>query len=377
MIIEASEKSKKKTIEAIKGIQEKLSSLKTAKKKEKKKYFITTKDMQKVTGNIIWTAAENLSTRLRLAKIYPWIQPGYRTKKAKCIRNRDKLSKNLTQLEVELAQLPKYHVHKHECCRYVTYTDAAMNEKYVDLGGCGRFFNNEQYLPIIPPAEPDHYSLRVDRKRMEQRLGLKEGEGTIAIMELFSVYLMVSLVYGNEDDNTCQWSKANNDPSFMDENLNHHVNVVKFRHIPHKDAPQIIMVDNLNCVYWLVKGTKNAAEHKCVDFMLEQIARMTKDWHVIYAYVASARNPGALRAQVQQQDTYFLLFYRKEEERKGNWPFLGAAAQMALRIPLEVHFQHFWDLLPKRFSGSFWKLILIISGACCPNGSQETSGGSF
>ena len=85
----------------------------------------------------------------------------------------------------------------------------------------------------------------------------------------------------------------------------------------------------------------------------------------------------ALRAPVQQQYTYFLLLYRKEEERKGNWPFLGAAAQMALRIPLEVHFEHFWALLPKWFSGSFWKLILLISRACCPNGSQEASGGSF
>ena len=33
-------------------------------------------------------------------------------------------------------------------------------------------------------------------------------------------------------------------------------------------------------------------------------------------------------------------FYRKEEEKKGNWPFLGAAAQMALRKPLEVHFEY-------------------------------------
>ena len=85
----------------------------------------------------------------------------------------------------------------------------------------------------------------------------------------------------------------------------------------------------------------------------------------------------ALRAQVQQQDTYFLFFYRKEEERKGNWPFLGAAAQMALRIPLEVHFEHFWCLLPKWLSGSLWRLILSISEPCCPNGSQEASEGSF
>ena len=33
-------------------------------------------------------------------------------------------------------------------------------------------------------------------------------------------------------------------------------------------------------------------------------------------------------------------FYRKEEEKKGNWPFLGAAAQMALRKPLEAHFEY-------------------------------------
>ena len=33
-------------------------------------------------------------------------------------------------------------------------------------------------------------------------------------------------------------------------------------------------------------------------------------------------------------------FYRKEEEKKGNWPFLGAAARMALRKPLEAHFEY-------------------------------------
>ena len=30
-----------------------------------------------------------------------------------------------------------------------------------------------------------------------------------------------------------------------------------------------------------------------------------------------------------------------------------------------------------RLSGSLWRLILSISGACWPNGSQEVSGGSF
>jgi len=70
---------------------------------------------------------------------------------------------------------------------------------------------------------------------------------------------------------------------------------------------------------------------------------------------------------------------------------------MALRRPLEAHFEHFWSLLAKWLSGclwklilsisevllakwlsgSLWRLILSISGACWPNGSQETSGDSL
>ena len=37
----------------------------------------------------------------------------------------------------------------------------------------------------------------------------------------------------------------------------------------------------------------------------------------------------------------------------------------------------FWALLPKWLSGYLWRFILSISGPCCPNGSQEASGGSF
>ena len=50
---------------------------------------------------------------------------------------------------------------------------------------------------------------------------------------------------------------------------------------------------------------------------------------------------------------------------------------MALRRLLEIHFEHFWNLLAKLFSGGLWKLILSISGTCWPNGSQVASGGSF
>ena len=53
------------------------------------------------------------------------------------------------------------------------------------------------------------------------------------------------------------------------------------------------------------------------------------------------------------------------------------AAQIALRRLLEARFEHFWALLPKWLSGSLWRLILIISGPCCPNGSQKASGSSF
>ena len=65
----------------------------------------------------------------------------------------------------------------------------------------------------------------------------------------------------------------------------------------------------------------------------------------------------ALRAPVQQQDTYFLFFIIKRRRGKA----IG----------------RFWALLPKWLSGYLWRFILSISGPCCPNGSQEASGSSF
>ena len=44
---------------------------------------------------------------------------------------------------------------------------------------------------------------------------------------------------------------------------------------------------------------------------------------------------------------------------------------------MKAHFEHFWPQLAKWLSGSLWRLILSISGACWPNGSQERSGSSF
>ena len=49
--------------------------------------------------------------------------------------------------------------------------------------------------------------------------------------------------------------------------------------------------------------------------------------------------------------------YREEEDGKGNWLFLDAAAQMALRKPLEAHFDNFWGQLAKWLPGDVWRLI--------------------
>ncbi len=70
---------------------------------------------------------------------------------------------------------------------------------------------------------------------------------------------------------------------------------------------------------------------------------------------------------------------------------------MALRLPLEAHFEFFWalvakwlsgglwnahfelfwTLVAKWLSGGLWRLILSSSGLWWPNGSQVASGGSF
>ena len=57
--------------------------------------------------------------------------------------------------------------------------------------------------------------------------------------------------------------------------------------------------------------------------------------------------------------------------------FLGPAPQMPLRRPLEAHLEQFWGLLLKWLSGGLWRLILGLSGACSPNGTQEASGSLF
>ena len=43
---------------------------------------------------------------------------------------------------------------------------------------------------------------------------------------------------------------------------------------------------------------------------------------------------------------------------------------MALRWPLDVHFEFFWALVAKWFSDYLWRLILSYSGLWWPNSSQ-------
>ena len=83
-----------------------------------------------------------------------------------------------------------------------------------------------------------------------------------------------------------------------------------------------------------------------------------------------------------------------QEASRGSFSaILEPAGQMALRRPLEAHFEQFWSLLARLFSGGFWKFVLSLlarwlsrglwrlilrsSGACWPNGSPEAPGGSF
>ena len=49
---------------------------------------------------------------------------------------------------------------------------------------------------------------------------------------------------------------------------------------------------------------------------------------------------------------------------------------MALRWPLEGHFELFWALVAKWLSDGLWRVILSSSGLWWPNGSQMTHGGS-
>ncbi len=50
---------------------------------------------------------------------------------------------------------------------------------------------------------------------------------------------------------------------------------------------------------------------------------------------------------------------------------------MALRWPLEGHFELFGALVAKWLSDGLWRVILSSSGLWWPNGSQMASGGSF
>jgi hypothetical protein len=70
---------------------------------------------------------------------------------------------------------------------------------------------------------------------------------------------------------------------------------------------------------------------------------------------------------------------RSQEVSGGSFStFLGSAGRIALRKPLETHFQHFWgQLAPNRSQEASGGFIFIISGFSWPNRSQETSGRSF
>ena len=59
------------------------------------------------------------------------------------------------------------------------------------------------------------------------------------------------------------------------------------------------------------------------------------------------------------------------------WALLGSDGQMALRLPLEAHFELFWALVAKWLSDGLWRVILSSSGLRWPNGSQMVSGGLF
>ncbi len=50
---------------------------------------------------------------------------------------------------------------------------------------------------------------------------------------------------------------------------------------------------------------------------------------------------------------------------------------MALRWPLEAHFELFWALVPEWLPDGLWRLILCCSGLWKQNGSQMAFGGSF
>jgi hypothetical protein len=56
---------------------------------------------------------------------------------------------------------------------------------------------------------------------------------------------------------------------------------------------------------------------------------------------------------------------------------LGSGDQMALRWPLEHHFELFWAPVAKWLSDGPWRVILSSSGLWWPNGPQMASGGSF
>ena len=60
---------------------------------------------------------------------------------------------------------------------------------------------------------------------------------------------------------------------------------------------------------------------------------------------------------------------------ESSWALLGSGGQMALRWPLEDHFELFWALVAKWLSYGLWSVILSSSGHWWPNGSQMVSGG--
>ncbi len=57
--------------------------------------------------------------------------------------------------------------------------------------------------------------------------------------------------------------------------------------------------------------------------------------------------------------------------------FWAPVARMTLRWPLEARFEQFWDLVPEWLPDGLWKLILCCSGLWKQNGSQIAFGGSF
>ena len=239
MIVEPTEKSRKKAEEAIARIEHAIEE-------GAGKGALTVEMMQETTGNLVWSLSpQNLGSKLGVAELYPWTQSKYLKKHVKRTAGRESLRKAVRNLKDKLRKKPHWKIQK-EKPRRVVFTDASLEGDIVDLSVMGQFRETQEYT---------YWRKRFSKSLFENALNVK-GSG-IAIYELLAVAMARKLAQQAGKAGRYRW---------------------------------IYKIDNQNVIYWLVKGSSLINHRPLLRGLLNTVGKDAIEQET-FCYIPSKLNP--------------------------------------------------------------------------------------